>query len=296
MNISVNSAYISRVAELNLKFKKYTPLFDCDNTHRFGFKFDEDVFSIWYKSPNGRQTVTYPESALRRCEVRHDGYLLLFKDKHFLFLPITGIADNDEYLLALGELFSNRYSGFRFVVIDRPLLKDPEEPYSPKTPVSFDLSDSPAVIIFTALLAVIIATVFITMRASYEPIAAVECTVYSGIYQRHFEDSKGYIDLYFEDGSVFYIHLACSSSDLCERLDTLVAGQRLDLRINPNVEYVVEIQSGDILILDMDTAQDAMLQEANAFMWLGIVVCVMAAYLVIYGVYKWRKERKHRRQ
>lgn len=294
MNISVNSAYISRVAELNLKFKKYTPLFDCDNTYRFGFKFDEDVFSIWYESPNGRQTVTYPESALKRCEVRHDGYLLLFKDKHFLFLPFTGLADNDEYLLNLGEVFSNSYSGFCFVVIDRPLVKDPEDPHGKKFPVSFDLSDIPAALIFAAVLAIIIATVFVTMRISYEPISAEECIVYSGVYQRHFEDSKGYIDLYFEDGSVFHIHLACSSSELCERLASLEAGQRLDLKINPKVEYVVELQSGDTRILDMDTAQDAMLQEANAFMWLGIVVFAMAAYLIIYGVYKWHKERKRR--
>ena len=292
MNVSVNRAYARRVAELGQKYRKYSPLFDCGNTHRFGFDLAEDGFSIWYETREGRQTVQYPEKELKRCEVRFDGYLLLFKDQHFLFLPVTGNADNDEYLLDLGEILKGTYDGFHFVVVERLQITDPENAGDKKKHIGFALSDSPVVMVVMAVIAVLLATVFVSMKSDYAPVTAEECSVYSGVYQKCRVDSKNYIELDFEDGQMFVVHHACGSSELHDRLNAVAAGQMLDLRINPNVEYVVEIRAGDRLLLDMDTAQNAMLREANAFMWLGIAVYAMAVFLFVYGVYTWCKERK----
>ena len=296
MNVSVTSAYARRVAELGQKYRKYTPLFDCGNTYRFGFDLEGDGFSIWYESQDGRQTVQYPDAGLKRCEVRFDGYLLLLKDQRFVFLPVTGNANNDEYLLFIGEVFKVTYDGFRFVVVERLQITDPKSPADKKKKVGFELSDSPVAVIIVALLAVIMATFFIFMKVDFAPITAEECVSYAGVYQKYRVDGKDYIDLSFDDERVFVIHHACGSSELYEKLDAVMPGTQLELRINPNVEYVVEIRAGGRLILDMDTAQNAMLREANAFMWLGIAVYAMAAFLLVYAVYKLCKERKRRAQ
>jgi len=62
--------------------------------------------------------------------------------------------------------------------------------------------------------------------------------------------------------------------------------------VNPNVDYVVEIKTEEQEILNFESAQAAMLREATGFMWPGIVMYCGAAYLFVYGIYVFIKERR----
>ena len=100
----------------------------------------------------------------------------------------------------------------------------------------------------------------------------------------------------FKDERVLFIHQAAGSMKVCENLEMLKKGDKLYVLINPNVDYVVEIKTDSVEILNLNSAQKAMYREAIAFMWLGFFIYGGAVFMIGYGVYQIIKERKEDRK
>lgn len=297
MRIEIGKQYKESVKKIGKKLKTHTHLFDCDSTLMFGFELEveDKQMRIWYSTENETKTIIYSYASLKRCEVCSNGYILTFSDKYFLYLPVTRNEKNNIELFDIGEVFNREYDGFHFVVTERLSIPMDEGDGSKKIRVGFSLSDSPIAMIILALLSVIMATFFVTMKEDYAFVDSTVCDSYNGFFEEYDEDSKGYVELHFEDGEVLTVHQACGSEKFFERLETVEKGEKIYALINPNVDFVVEINTEDSEILNIEMAQNAMLREATGFMWLGIFVYCAAAFLIVYGLYKWIKERKQDR-
>ena len=102
MKIKIDGQYRENIDRLSRRLKKSVCLFDMDKTLELGFSLEEDHMRIWYSTQYETDIITYSYKSLKRCEVHTNGYLLIFKDKKFVFLPVTDDEENDMELLDIG--------------------------------------------------------------------------------------------------------------------------------------------------------------------------------------------------
>lgn len=294
MQFVVDKRYIDHLEKMARKAKKYLCVCACEEGTTVTVELEDKQLRIGCRSKRETTQTTYTLRDIKRCQVYADGCLMLFKDQKMLLLPVTDDEEQEARLVELCGSLEHRLGGLRFVVIDRPdVLADEEN--GERARVGFSPADSPLAMIVMGILAILMATVFVHMKGDYAPVARGDCTVYAGEFDTYVVDSQEYIELYFADEEMFWVHQACGTQDFLEKLDTVKAGTPMELVVNPQVDYVVEVTADGRELLNFEGAQEAMQREATGFMWIGIVVYAAAVFLIVYGVYTLIREKKARK-
>lgn len=292
MKFSIDIKYRESIEALSKKkLKKYQCLFDINITQRAGFELEEEFMRIWYMVDGNTTTLKYEYNQLKHCVVFSNGYAIIFKDKKYVFLPVTNNEKSNNELMEIGMWFKNEYSAIRFIVHQR--LRLPSDNHkNGKKRVSFDKSDSPYALITIAILGALASIIFIKMPNDYKPIERENAVVYEGIYESYYTDSKDYIEITFKDEKEYTIHECLRSREVYDKLDTLSEGEKLYVLENPEIGYIIELRTDKEEIINFDTSQAKMLKNAKFFMWMGICVDIAGVFLLAYGIYQLIAERK----
>jgi len=291
MKILIDKEYENTLKKMANRTKKYDSVFAFDLGAALGCKLDEHNLRLWYATGYDTKQAVYSFKDIKRCEVHANGCLLLFRDRKFVFLPVTNDEDNDIDLLEICGSLECELDGLHFFVISRlSFLVDDNT--GKRIRIGFSLSDSPVIVIIMSIVAIAMATFFVTMKNDFAFVERTECLAYTGTFEAYKQDHQDYIDLYFVDDEVLTVHHACGSDAFFDKLDALEKGERVAVLVNPNVDFVVEIKTDTQEVLNFGSAQKAMKNEAITFMWMGIVLYCGAAYLFVYGIYEFIKERK----
>ena len=96
------------------------------------------------------------------------------------------------------------------------------------------------------------------------------------------------IHLDLTDGESFSISGSCTGSELAERVERL-PGKNVHFLVRPGSNYVLQIESGEQILLDFDVSQEQMWKNAVAFAFLGILMYAGSIYLIYELVF--RKKR-----
>lgn len=298
MIVSVNKEYRKSITEIGKRLKNQSFMFDADKISCFEFSLETDRICITGVSGNERFSITYQYSELKKCDVRSFGYIITFKDRRWIHLPVTSDEKSNEELIAIGFDFEKRYSKFRFTVSERPVLNYESDKDKKKKSifVSFSVTDSPLCISLAVVVSLFLGTVFVSMKSDYVPIDISEAVSYSGAFSSYHTDSNDYLRIEFCDGSCHTVHYRCASSALRERLAAIARGDELNIAVNKNNGYIIEISHNGEIILDSTESQERMLSEATAFRWLGIAEYCLAGYLTVYLIRTVIRERRHKKQ
>ncbi len=292
MKFSIDTKYRENIEALSKKkLKKYQSIFDLNVTQRGGFEFEEDSMRVWYMVDGNTTSVKYEYNQLKHAVVFSNGYAIIFKDKKYIFLPVTNNEKSNNELLEIGIILKNEYSAIRFITHQRLRLPSDNRKNGKKR-VNFDKSDSPYVIITMAVLMAVVSIIFIKMPNDYKIIERENARPYEGIYESYYTDSKDYIELSFKDEMKCDIHECLGSIDLYDKLDSLSSGEKLYVLENPETGFIIELKTDKEEIINFETSQAKMLKNAKFFMWMGIIADIGGVYLLIYGVYQFLKERK----
>jgi hypothetical protein len=291
MKLLIDKEYLNSLNKIAARTKKHNRLYDYSLGATLSCDTDGNQLHIWYSTKHETKQAVYSIKDIKRCEVHANGCLILFRDRKFVFLPVTNDEDNDSDLLILCEFLESELDGLHFFVISR-LNYLVDEKTGKRARIGFSLSDSPTYIIIISLLAVVMATVFVNMKNDFAVVKRSECHVFTGTFDSYDQDHKCYIELYFTGDEMLEVHHSCGSEALFDKLDALEKGDQVAVLVNPNVDYVVEIKTEEQEILNFEKSQELMLKDATGFMWLGIAVYCGAAYLFVYGIYMFIKERK----
>ena len=89
-----------------------------------------------------------------------------------------------------------------------------------------------------------------------------------------------YVDLEFQDADTQMVANCCLGYGLEEKLESIPAGTRMQLLIHPDSGNVLQIQVEGETLLEFDYAQDQLWREACFFPVVGILMLVVAVFLL----------------
>lgn len=137
-----------------------------------------------------------------------------------------------------------------------------------------------------ALAAIFASVFFMFYSAKYNPISREEAAAFSGGFESYKESNSSKYDsvLYFRNGNYFYVSLSCESKEFIDHMKSLEQGATLDILVNPNNNFVIEIKKGSEELLNFDAAQKAIDSENNAYFVIGIVAFVCGIGLIVFTV------------
>lgn len=282
MNIQIGEKYRNAMFEHSKKLKGYETLFDCDRATGFSYYSNKDYICINYKldGVSKKISVKYRHKDIKKCKVYSNGCLMIFKDKRFVFLPITEDIDENLKLAELCKVLSKKLGDFRFVYVESlcmPCEKNTDEIIR----LNLSMESSPVLTLIGVIFIVFFATVFVSSKNDFVPAQRVECESYSGIYKDHEVGYNDAVTIYFEDGREIEVNGECCSSEFEENLERIKKGEQLDVLVNPKHQSAVEIISSDRVILDFARAQRSLYDSAKFFWWLGMFCYFVALYLIV---------------
>ena len=136
--------------------------------------------------------------------------------------------------------------------------------------------------IIVGIIAIIFGVFFALTTCINDPITRSEAVAYSGEF-REYEVSKNYRAIIFTDGSSHEVYPHTETGEFADAMGSLQKGTRLDLLVNPNSGYVVEIRAGSRELLNFEESQAAIDAYDNGYIGIGVFVCFAGVFLIVYG-------------
>lgn len=132
------------------------------------------------------------------------------------------------------------------------------------------------------IIAIICGAFFALTTCVNDPIPHSEAVAYSGVFQEYevWDNSRTII---FADGSSYEVYPHTETGEFADAMGSLQKGTRLDLLVNPNSGYVVEIKAGARELLNFEESQAAIDAYDNGYIGIGVFVCFAGVFLIVYG-------------
>ena len=145
--------------------------------------------------------------------------------------------------------------------------------------------------IIFGLLAILFGAFFALTQLVNKPIPRAEAVAYSGELEKYeiWENSRTII---FTDGSSHDVFPHTATQEFDDTMSALKRGTAIDILVNPNNEYVVEIIAGSREILNFEESQAALDAYDNGYIAIGVFVCFAGAFIIIYGLVSSRQKEK----
>ncbi len=159
-----------------------------------------------------------------------------------------------------------------------------------------DIMNSIPVVLGTAIVAIALGLFFIFSQGANKPIQREEAVSYSGEFMKY-DSSKNYCGIHFKDGSYYNVYAHTETSDFRDTMKALDEGTKLDILVNPNNNYVVEIKTENEELLNFELSQQEIDAYDNGYVVLGIFICIMGVALILYVIgsrnYKRKEDARH---
>ncbi len=159
--------------------------------------------------------------------------------------------------------------------------------------IKVDINKNPIICAIIAVVAICIGTIFICIQSSNVYITKDEAVSYSGEFLRY-DSSRNYCGIEFADDSYFNVYAHTETPEFRDMMKSLDEGTKLNILVNPNNGYVVEIitESGEEL-MNFEQSQQAIDSYDNGYVIFGIILIIIGVSLISYIVYvKLRKKIK----
>ncbi len=145
--------------------------------------------------------------------------------------------------------------------------------------------------IIVGILAIIFGAFFALTQIENKPIPRSEVVAYSGEFEEY-EVWKNYRTIIFTDGSSYNVYPHTETQEFADTMSSLKKGTKLDILVNPNNEYVVEIIAESREILNVEESQAALDAYDNGYIAIGVFVCFAGVFIIIYGLVYSRQRGK----
>lgn len=148
-----------------------------------------------------------------------------------------------------------------------------------------------------ALISIFMGTVFSSTLLTNRPISKEEATQLTCTYKEftgHKKLKGGFteIKLLSYDSSAQYINSSCVTDEIYKAIEETAPGTKINMLVNPNNDYIVELVVNDVVILDFETAQKDLERDGAGFFILGIVMYIFAIVFIVQAVLDFRKKIK----
>ena len=145
--------------------------------------------------------------------------------------------------------------------------------------------------IIVGILAILFGAFFALTQSSNKPIPRSEAIAYSGEFEEY-KVSKNYRTIIFTDGSSYEVYPHTETQEFADTMSSLKKGTKLDILVNPNNDYVVEIRAGSKEFLNFEESQAALDAYDNGYIAIGVFVCFAGGFIIIYGLVSSRQREK----
>lgn len=145
--------------------------------------------------------------------------------------------------------------------------------------------------IIVGILAIIFGAFFALTQIENKPISRSEAVAYSGEFEEY-EVGKNYRTIIFTDGSSYNVFPHTETQEFADTMSSLKKGTKLDILVNPNNDYVVEIRAGSREFLNFEESQAALDAYDDGYIAIGVFVCFAGVFLIIYGLVSSRQKER----
>ena len=294
MKFNTDHIYKESLSLYEKKFSKYDNMIKAD-TVEYSIKFEDKVFKIWWKSTTQTKSCEYAKNGVKQFHIFSKGCLIVFKDKKYIFIPVTENDDKNEFLIDFCTEVRKAVGEHRVGVAQRLALPDGE---GGRYHVGFDSFDSPVFIVIVALLAAVMGFVFFIGGDDYKNVTRENCIEYTGVVSNitgeAWYEENDYCDIEFEDGELYTVDGTVISDDVKNALKTIDVGDTVTLLYFEEEYSVMEVMSDGREILPFEWAYEVLNREATIFYWMGIGVWAVDIFLLAYGIRGIIREKKEK--
>ena len=145
--------------------------------------------------------------------------------------------------------------------------------------------------IIVGILAIIFGVFFALIQSINDPIPRSEAVAYSGKFEEY-EVEKNYCAIVFADGSEYEVYPHTETKEFADAMNSLKKGTELDILVNPNSDYVVEIMAGSREILNFEQSQAAIDSYDNGYIAIGVFACFAGVFIIIFGLVSSKQKEK----
>ena len=319
MRIGMNDEYRDLLALVSryVQKKQLRPLANETDAREYEcfYQLDQNVLEYWQDGFSR----TYPVREIKLCRSYASGLFLVFRDKRFLILPVTGDSEANTELALITQLL---YQAMPLRFDDSERLYFPETEEQPEEQAMDDpkgwrdkqrsrkkngrrhgiyvaadaahaVSRFPILIFIVVLLAMIPATVFVRMPARDKPLAREELETVTGRLAKWTFESK-YDSVTLSDGVEYEIPYIAVTGETEDKLKSVPAGAEIMLLLSPDSGCAVGVEQGEKILLDANAVQKKVHRESVAFMVMGVIIYAASPFLVAYGIAQIVLEKRHR--
>ena len=151
--------------------------------------------------------------------------------------------------------------------------------------------ESKAGTIIFGILAILFGAFFAFIQMENKPIPRSEAVAYSGEFEEY-ETWENYRAIIFADGSAYSVFPHTETQGFADTMSSLQKGTTLDILVNPNNDYVVEIVAGSREILNFEESQAALDAYDNGYIAIGVFSCCCGVFIIIYGFVSSAQKKK----
>ena len=145
--------------------------------------------------------------------------------------------------------------------------------------------------IIVGILAIIFGVFFALIQSINDPIPRSEAVAYSGKFEEY-KVGKNYCAIVFADGSEYEVYPHTETQEFSDAMNSLKKGTELDILVNPNSDYVVEIMAGSREILNFEQSQAAIDSYDNGYIAIGVFACFAGVFIIIFGLVSSKQKEK----
>lgn len=140
-------------------------------------------------------------------------------------------------------------------------------------------------------MALLFGAFFALTQIANKPIPRSEAIAYSGEFEEY-EVWKNCRTIVFTDGSSYNVFPHTETQEFADTMSSLKKGTKLDILVNPNNDYVVEIIAGSREILNFEESQAALDSYDNGYIAIGVFVCFAGVFMITYGLVSSKQRKK----
>lgn len=145
--------------------------------------------------------------------------------------------------------------------------------------------------LLVAALTICLGLFFIFSQSDNKPIGREAAQEYSGTFERY-DISDNYKTIYLQDGESYSVYPHTETEEFRKSMESLAPGTELDISVNPNNGYVIELIAGGEELLNFELSQEAIDSYDNWYIALGIGACALGVFLIVYSLWKSIYEKK----
>ena len=225
-----------------------------------------------------------------------EGIFLRISHKRMLLIPVTDCAEHNrsvmDAMLILSQQCRYLFKRSKLSLDGVPLSDRIRFRIRPRQGFSYAAHPGRYFVTAIILFSLFLGTLFITEPYRNVKIEPEDALMVSGTVEKvRINYRRGIvreIHLDLTDGESFSISGSCTGSELAERVERL-PGKNVHFLVRPGSNYVLQIESGEQILLDFDVSQEQMWKNAVAFAFLGILMYAGSIYLIYELVF--RKKR-----